>query len=385
MKESAEKAEEAVRRVAEADATTSSPRPRSSRTSSPSRRPPRTQAEEGVHAVAASCTACHDVFRSRRTSNRATPRSSGRSGARSWPRDRAASATPVASRSPDAVTARPTTPRRRPPLPRPHLPRDRGEPRARRGPARRGRGARRRARCCGSGSRPRLAVVLGASGRLDDDVDVDALPGRRRARSPGGRAAAGTVVVGPGALNVTVVLPADAAPGLDAVDTAQAYVLGRLAAAIRGRGPAVEVRGSGDLTLGGRKFAGSAQRRLRRSFPGPRQHPLSTSRSAPIVRYTRLPRRQPAYRAGRPHESFLTNLDLPRADLLAAVRSAWPADPVGAVDAVPIPDDLVGRLVAGEVRRPGLGRTALTTRRPVRSPTADLHSTVPATGYDQRP
>src|SRR5262245_22625242 len=60
------------------------------------------------------------------------------------------------------------------------------------------------------------AVVLGASRRLRDEVFIDAcrtdgVPILRR--SSGG----GTVVVGPGALNVTVVLPVSAAPGLSSV------------------------------------------------------------------------------------------------------------------------------------------------------------------------
>jgi len=59
---------------------------------------------------------------------------------------------------------------------------------------------------------PRFAVVLGASRRLAGDVRVDAcqqdgVPIVRR--SSGG----GTVVIGPGALNVTVILPNSAAPG----------------------------------------------------------------------------------------------------------------------------------------------------------------------------
>lgn len=188
----------------------------------------------------------------------------------------------------------------------------------------------------------RLAVVLGASGRLHDDVDVPLCRAEGVAiarRSSGG----GTVVVGPGTLNVTVVLAADLAPGLNAVDTAQAYVLGRLARSIRRLGPAVEVRGLGDLTLDGRKCAGSAQRRLRRFFLV-HASILYDFPVAPIVRYTRLPARQPAYRAGRSHESFLTRLALPRADLLGAVVAAWPADPT-APGPAPVPDDLVGRLV----------------------------------------
>jgi lipoate-protein ligase A len=196
---------------------------------------------------------------------------------------------------------------------------------------------------------PGPAVVLGASSRLAEDVDVelcrsDGVPIARR--SSGG----GTVVVGPGALNVTVVLPANASPGLTAVDTAQAQVLGRLARSVRGFGPPVGVQGSGDLTLGGRKFAGSAQRRLRRFFL---VH-ASILYNFPIdriVRYTRLPRRQPSYRARRSHEDFLTNLPLPRTDLLAAVRSAWraPGAEPGPVD---VPHDLVNDLVASKFGDP---------------------------------
>jgi lipoate---protein ligase len=187
-----------------------------------------------------------------------------------------------------------------------------------------------------------LTVVLGASSRLRDDVDIDrcradGVPIARR--SSGG----GTVVVGPGTLNVTVVLPVDAARGAHAVDTAQSFVLDRIARSIRRLGPPVELKGLGDLTLGDRKFAGSAQRRLRRHFMV-HASILYNMQIESIARYTRLPRRQPGYRAQRSHEAFLTNLDLPRADLLAAIRSAWqPADRSTALGIVP--DDLVRQLV----------------------------------------
>jgi lipoate-protein ligase A len=189
---------------------------------------------------------------------------------------------------------------------------------------------------------PVLAVVLGASGRWREDVRVEACRADGVAiarRSSGG----GTVVIGPGALNVTVVLPSSAARGLGAVDVAQRYVLDRLAAAIRARGPAVEVLGLGDLTLGLRKFSGSAQRRLREHFLVHAtilyDFPLSR-----VARYTNLPRRQPAYRGQRSHDDFLTNLDLPRGTLLEALRAAWPE--AHSPQSPPIPYDLVHDLVA---------------------------------------
>src|SRR5262249_7616566 len=129
----------------------------------------------------------------------------------------------------------------------------------------------------------------------------------------------------------------------DAVDSAQSLVLGRIARFIRDFGPSVGVQGSGDLTLGDRKCAGSAQRRLRRFFLV-HVSILYDFPIARIVRYTRLPRRQPAYRAQRPHEAFLTNLPLPRTALLSAVRSAW-LPPSAEPRQADVSDDLVNELV----------------------------------------
>jgi lipoate-protein ligase A len=187
-----------------------------------------------------------------------------------------------------------------------------------------------------------LAVVLGASGRMAEDVRSEACLADGVAiarRSSGG----GTVVIGPGALNFSVVLPIDSAPELKSVDDAQRFVLERTAREIRLEGPAVELLGSGDLTLGRRKFSGSAQRRLRRhvlihasllyDFPIDR-----------IDRYTRIPSRKPDYREGRPHAEFVMNLPMPRERLLAALKSAWlvsERDPAPAT----IPEDLVRGLV----------------------------------------
>jgi lipoate---protein ligase len=168
---------------------------------------------------------------------------------------------------------------------------------------------------------PEFAVVLGASGRWREDVDGEACQADGVAiarRSSGG----GTVLIGPGALNAAVVLPLDVAPGLAAVDVAQRFVLERFAEGLRRINPAVEVQGSGDLVLGLRKFGGSAQRRLRRHFL---VH-VSILYRFPIDRvgrYLRMPARQPEYRQGRPHEEFLTNLEVDREPLIAAIRDAW--------------------------------------------------------------
>jgi lipoate-protein ligase A len=191
---------------------------------------------------------------------------------------------------------------------------------------------------------PTFAVVLGASGRLREEVDLDAcradgVPVARR--SSGG----GTVVIGPGALNFAVVLPLDHAPGLHTVEGAQRFVLARVADELRRLGSPVEVLGSGDLTLGRRKFAGSAQRRLRRHFL---VHATILRIGFPlerIGRYLALPQRQPAYREGRSHDEFVTNLDRPRSILVETIRAAWlpsGSDPLPAL----VPENLVKKLVA---------------------------------------
>ena len=187
-----------------------------------------------------------------------------------------------------------------------------------------------------------LAVILGASCRLTDNVRVDACQRDGVAiarRSTGG----GTVVIGPGALNLTLVVPIAREPvAFQAVDTAQRFVLERIAAALRQAGPGVVMLGSGDLTLGGRKFSGSAQRRLR--------HHLMIHASilydfdlGAIDRYTRMPPRQPTYRDHRPHADFVMNLPMSRAAIIAAVRSAWAPEGVLETDG-PMPGDLIAEL-----------------------------------------
>jgi lipoate-protein ligase A len=64
-----------------------------------------------------------------------------------------------------------------------------------------------------------------------------------------------------------------------------------------------------------------------------------------VARYTNLPARQPAYRAGRSHEDFLRNLNVPRVEVLAAVRSAW-LEPGQPAATAPVPWERVQNLVA---------------------------------------
>ncbi len=176
-----------------------------------------------------------------------------------------------------------------------------------------------------------FAVVLGASCRIKENVEIDACRADRieiARRSSGG----GTVVIGPGALNFSVILPIDAAPELRGIESAQSFVLGRVRDAIARAGISAELLGSADLTLGDRKFSGSSQRRLRRHLlihASLLNHfPLER-----IDRYLKMPPRRPAYRRDRPHSDFVTNLGLTGPRLIAAIHDAWLPTEQSVIDA----------------------------------------------------
>src|SRR5262249_30602427 len=79
---------------------------------------------------------------------------------------------------------------------------------------------------------PRPAVVLGAGGRLAEDVEeapcrADGVPVLRR--SSGG----GTVLLGPGCLLFSLVLAFDRSPALGEIPTSYVYILDRVLEALR--------------------------------------------------------------------------------------------------------------------------------------------------------
>jgi lipoate-protein ligase A len=185
---------------------------------------------------------------------------------------------------------------------------------------------------------PAPAVVLGAGCRLADDVDeaacvTDAVLIARRAS--GG----GTVLLGAGCLNYTLVLNYDRSPALREIPFSYAYVLGRIRGALAGIVPGIERAGTSDLVASGRKFSGNAQQRKR----GHLLHHgtlLYAFDLAWVERYLRLPGRRPDYRQDRSHAEFLMNLPIEAAGLKQRLRVAWQADP----GAVAWPRVLVGQL-----------------------------------------
>ncbi len=162
---------------------------------------------------------------------------------------------------------------------------------------------------------PTPCVVLGRSGKLHEEVNVEAcrrngVPILRRAS--GG----GAVLLGPGCLNFALLLPLD-----EFRDVRLSYLtILRPAAAALG----VDVAGISDLAVCGRKISGNAQRRGRRALL---HHGtiLYDFDAALMDRYLRQPSRSPAYRNGRPHAAFVANLRMGAEEIKSRLAAAWDA------------------------------------------------------------
>lgn len=184
---------------------------------------------------------------------------------------------------------------------------------------------------------PSHAVVLGAGCHIAQDVDLaacerDGVPVLRR--SSGG----GTVLLGPGCLCFTLILPYDRHPALGDVNASYRYILNETAKTL---GPGIEHAGISDLALDGRKISGNAQQRKRTHLL---HHGtlLYAFELAMIPRYLNMPERQPDYRARRDHLAFVHNVPMAVEDLRQRLRMRWGAE--GLLESWPT--DRVRELVA---------------------------------------
>ena len=170
---------------------------------------------------------------------------------------------------------------------------------------------------CWESSRP--AVILGALGSISRQVDEkacreDDVPILRRLS--GG----GAVVIGPGCLNYSLVLSMDLRPGLRSIEHSYEFILGRMIRALRL--PGLAVRGTSDLALEERKVSGNSQRRGRRAL----LHHGTILYDFDILlmeRYLKHPPRQPAYRSGRTHRTFVANAPVARSVIEQAITKEW--------------------------------------------------------------
>jgi lipoate-protein ligase A len=167
-------------------------------------------------------------------------------------------------------------------------------------------------------------VVLGYANHAAREANLpfcqtNAIPVLRRCT--GG----GAVLQGPGVLNYSLILPHDPSGPCHSIAATNAFILERHRAALTPLLSApVERQGQTDLTLGGLKFSGNAQRRQRRCLLFHGSFLLNLDFDL-LGQALPLPSRQPAYRANRSHADFLVNLKLPAPTLKLALRQTWNA------------------------------------------------------------
>ncbi len=173
---------------------------------------------------------------------------------------------------------------------------------------------------------PVPVVVLGRSSP-DREIHEDAC--RRDGVAVVRRVSGGaTVLAGPGCLMYALVLDRRRRPELRGVDAAHRFVLERMVAALAPLVPGVVRAGTSDLALAAgpgeppRKFSGNSLR-VKRShllYHGTILYDFALER---VGRWLAAPVREPKYRGGRDHASFLTNFPATRAAIEASLIDAW--------------------------------------------------------------
>jgi lipoate-protein ligase A len=183
-------------------------------------------------------------------------------------------------------------------------------------------------------------VVLGSSNKVREETYVerckaDDIPILRR------HSGGGTVLQGPGCLNYSLVLRiAPEGSTRNITDTTSSIMRRHAEVLSKLLGERVEMNGSSDLTIAGRKFSGNAQRRKIKSllFHGTFLLDFDLQR---IERYLRMPPKQPQYREQRGHLDFVRNISIRSSFLKEALRNTWLATQSGIV----VPQERIELLV----------------------------------------
>ena len=187
---------------------------------------------------------------------------------------------------------------------------------------------------------PEPFVVLGLSNHHRAETKLAACRDRNiplLRRCSGG----GTVLQGPGCLSYALVLRIETPGPLQNISAANRFILERHRQALSNLlGRPVAHQGCTDLALDGLKFSGNSQRRASNwlLFHGTF---LLRFDLALVEALLETPSRQPAYRNGRSHTRFLTNIPVPAERVKQALREAWNAG--GSLP--PPPPDRISELV----------------------------------------
>jgi lipoate-protein ligase A len=149
-------------------------------------------------------------------------------------------------------------------------------------------------------------VVAGRSTRIEQEIDRSYCQSQGISiyrRCSGGA----SVVAGPGCLMYSIVLSTESEPALRRIDVAHSYVMSRLLETLQLQVPETRLQGICDLTWNNCKCSGNSLRITRDSllYHGTILYDFDLDL---ISRCLRAAPRQPEYRGGRGHESFVTNI-----------------------------------------------------------------------------
>jgi len=175
---------------------------------------------------------------------------------------------------------------------------------------------------------PVVFVVLGRISPMEDVVVENC---RRDGveivrRSSGG----GTVLQGPGCLNFSFVLSKKERPHLRDLHQSYQEILCPIIDMLKRLGIHAVFQPVSDLAFAhdDKKFSGNAQRRAK-NFILHHGTLLYQFDLRMMEQYLAFPQSTPDYRAGRAHEEFVANLNLPVAVLKEAFRQSFPGDHLG--------------------------------------------------------
>lgn len=169
---------------------------------------------------------------------------------------------------------------------------------------------------------PQPVVVVGRSSKVAIEVNLTAT---RRAGVPVLRRCSGgaAIVAGPQCLMYAVVLSYELHPHLQMLDEAHRFVLGHIRAGIARLNLQTDLCGTSDLAIEGRKFSGNSLRCKRTHLLYHGTLLCRDYQTGMIGQLLGTPPRQPDYRQGRDHLSFVTNLPVGVSELRPAIASAW--------------------------------------------------------------
>lgn len=169
-----------------------------------------------------------------------------------------------------------------------------------------------------------LGVVVGRSSRTADEVFLDRA---RKLNIPVMRRCSGgaTVVIGPGCLMYTLLIDLRARPALRMLDEVHHYVMDRMLQAIQPILPSVSSSGTCDLVFNNRKFSGNSLK-VGRNWTLYHGTVLFDMQLSWLDQLLRHPPREPAYRQGRRHSEFVTNIQVDGPSLIQALRRVWLAE-----------------------------------------------------------